>query len=77
MEITYPSVPGLAIKCRFCGRGEYQRSRNRIGFGVPEAGLSVTSGNDVVAMWCDYCGHIETFNLKASSYREWFDGKNR
>jgi serine/threonine protein kinase len=72
-----PLTASLSIKCRFCGRGTYQRSGNRPGFGVPEAGLSVTSGRDVVAMWCDICGHIETFNLRSSSYREWFDGKNR
>jgi hypothetical protein len=27
-------------------------------------------------MWCDHCGHIESFNLKASGYREWWNGKN-
>jgi serine/threonine protein kinase len=72
-----PLTSSLRVKCRFCGRGTYQRSGNRPGFGVPEAGLSVTSGQDVVAMWCDVCGHVETFNLRASGYREWFDGKNR
>jgi len=72
-----PLTANLHIRCRFCGRGTYQRSGNRPGFPVPEAGLSVTSGHDVGAMWCGVCGHIETFNLRASGYREWFDGKNR
>jgi len=72
-----PLTVNLDIRCRFCGRGTYRRSTNRPGFPVPEAGLSVTSGHDVGAMWCDICGHIETFNLRASGFREWFDGKNR
>jgi serine/threonine protein kinase len=72
-----PLTRNLRIKCRFCGRGTYQRSGNRPGYSVPEAGLSVTSGHDVGAMWCDVCGHIETFNLRASGYREWFDGQKR
>lgn len=71
-----PLVPDREIRCRFCGLGTYQRSNNESGFSVPEAGISVTSGNYVVAMWCDHCGHIESFNLKASGYREWWNGKN-
>ncbi len=71
-----PLVPNREIRCRFCGLGTYQRSRNKSGFPVPEAGLSVSSGHYVVAMWCDHCGHIESFNLKASGYREWWNGRN-
>ena len=71
-----PLVPNREIKCRFCGLGTYQRSRNKSGFPVLEAGLSVSSGYYVVAMWCDHCGHIESFNLKASGYREWWNGRN-
>ena len=71
-----PLVPNRDIKCRFCGLGTYQRSNNKSGFSVPQAGLSVTSEYYVVAMWCDHCGHIESFNLKASGYREWWNGKN-
>jgi hypothetical protein len=71
-----PLVPDREIKCRFCGLGTYQRSRNKSGFPIPEAGLSVSSGHYVVAMWCDHCGHIESFNLKASGYREWWNGRN-
>jgi serine/threonine protein kinase len=71
-----PLVPQRQVKCRFCGLGTYQRSANKSGFSVPEAGLSVSSGNYVVAMWCDHCGHIESFNLKASGYRECWNGRN-
>lgn len=71
-----PLTPDHEIQCRFCGLGTYQRSKNGRGFSVPEAGLSVNSENYVVAMWCDHCGHIESFNLKASGYREWWNGKN-
>ncbi|MGD0901588.1 MAG: serine/threonine-protein kinase [Terracidiphilus sp.] len=71
-----PLVPDRAIKCRFCGLGTYQRSSNKSGSSVPQAGLSVAAGHYVVAMWCDHCGHIESFNLKASGYREWWNGKN-
>jgi hypothetical protein len=65
------------FRCRFCGLGTYQRSNNKSGFSVPEAEISVTSGNYVVAMWCDHCGHIESFNLGASDYREWWTGDNK
>lgn len=71
-----PLTPTLAIKCRFCGLGTYQRSKNKPGFSIPEAGIQVAAGHYVVAMWCDHCGHIESFNLRASSYREWWNGKN-
>jgi Protein kinase domain len=71
-----PLVPDREIKCRFCGLGTYQRSRNKSGYSVPEAGLSVSTGHYVVAMWCDHCGHVESFNLKASGYREWWNGRN-
>jgi serine/threonine protein kinase len=49
---------------------------NKSGFSIPEAGLQVAAGYYVVAMWCDHCGHIQSFNLRASSYREWWNGKN-
>jgi serine/threonine protein kinase len=71
-----PLGPNREIKCRFCGLGTYQRSKNRSGSSIPEAGISVSAGHYVVAMWCDNCGHIESFNLKASGYREWWNGKN-
>ena len=71
-----PLIPTLAIKCRFCGLGTYQRSNNKPGFSIPEAGIPVTAGHYVVAMWCDHCGHIQSFNLRASGYREWWNGKN-
>lgn len=71
-----PLSPTVSIKCRFCGLGTYQRSKNKSGFGIPEAGITVLAGNYVVAMWCDHCGHIESFNLKASGHREWWNGKS-
>jgi len=71
-----PLVPNREIRCRFCGLGTYQRSNNSSGFSVPQAGLQVAAGSYVVAMWCDHCGHIESFNLKASGYREWWNGNN-
>jgi len=71
-----PLLPTLAIKCRFCGLGTYQRSNNKLGSSIPEAGITVSAGHYVVAMWCDHCGHIESFNLRASGYREWWNGKN-
>jgi hypothetical protein len=70
-----PLTPNLAIKCRFCGLGTYKRSTNKKGFSVPEAGLQVVTAYYVVAMWCDHCGHIESFNLMASDSREWWNGK--
>jgi serine/threonine protein kinase len=71
-----PLSPSLRIRCRFCGLGTYQRSKNQPGFSVPEAGIGVAHGYYVVAMWCDHCGHIQSFNLKASGYREWWNGRN-
>jgi serine/threonine protein kinase len=71
-----PLLSGLRIKCRFCGLGTYDRSTNGPGRAIPDAGLSGVSGTYIVAMWCDRCGHIQTFNLKASGYREWWNGRN-
>ncbi|MDR5726977.1 MAG: serine/threonine-protein kinase [Terriglobia bacterium] len=71
-----PLTPSLSVRCRFCGLGTYQRSTNESGYSVPGAGLTVSAGNYVVAMWCDHCGHIQSFNLRASGYREWWNGNN-
>ena len=53
-----PLEKDFEIRCRFCGIGAYQRSKNKPGWGISELSLNVPSGNDIVAMWCQYCGHV-------------------
>lgn len=70
-----PLDPKLAIRCRFCGLGTYERSVKPLGYSIPDAGLQVPASERVAAMWCNHCGHIQSFNLKAASHGEWWNGK--
>jgi hypothetical protein len=73
-------APSMGIKCRFCGVGTYHRTRTyRDGnsycyFGLPAAEqVGAKPGGETAVLCCNYCGHLEWFQLKDIACEGWWD----
>lgn len=61
-----PLRPSMGLRCRFCGLGEYR----------PWSKLrDWLNGQDLKALRCADCGHVETFQLDAVENPQWWDDK--
>jgi len=79
-----PLAPSLAIRCRFCGLGKYERfavydagdpSKSRqYPDGTSRLGLyPVAPGTNVRCLRCSHCGHVEWFQFTGIKNTTWWD----
>ncbi|MDO8433850.1 MAG: protein kinase [Candidatus Binatus sp.] len=58
-----PLKPSMALTCRFCGLGKYERHVGPDAGNISRIGIPQMANKDMRALRCDHCGHVELFDF--------------